>query len=245
MQESIIIKELKLKNTPISILVTDETPENALAFDSSITKGACSLAAIKEVLQGKTVYFSGASRGCPGLKSGFGFQDETKIPGGIEYFLSCGRGEGYPEGEKLKKTPEIAKQYFDSLPKQVMDAKYIVLKPLEPLKGDRPKLVVFLANPDQLSALITLFSYESSILDNVIAPMTSGCSSLIRLPLDELRKENPRAIIGLIDIWARPILGADIFALTVPYEAYLKMEENAKDCFLQTKTWDGIKNRLE
>lgn len=245
MQESILIKELKLKNTPISILITDETPENALEFDPSIMKGPCALAAIKEVLQGKTVYFSRASRGCPGLKSGLGFEDETKMPGGIEYFLSCGKGEGYPEGEKLKKTPEIAKQYFDSLPKKVMDSKYIVLKPVEQLNGDLPKLVVFLANPDQLSALITLFSYETSILDNVIAPMTSGCSSLIRLPLDELRKENPRAVIGLIDIWARPILGADIFAFTVPYEAYLKMEENAKDCFLQAKTWNGVKNRLE
>lgn len=80
---------------------------------------------------------------------------------------------------------------------------------------------------------------------HLYAPMTSGCSSLVKIPLSELNKETPRAVIGLVDIWARPLFGSDIFAITVPYESYLKMEENSKDCFLQAKTWDGVKRRLE
>jgi hypothetical protein len=240
-----ICKELKLKNPPIAVVITDTAPEDAVEFDPSTMKGICSLTALKEAIVGNTVYFSSNSKGCPGFKTGLGFEDGAKIPGGIEYFLSCGKGEGFPEGEKLKKTPEIAKEYYDRLPKNVMNSKYIVFKPVEKVGNEEPKLVIFLANPDQLSALISLFSYESYAMDDVIAPMTSGCSSLIKIPLNELKKENPRAVIGLVDIWARPLFGADIFAITVSFENYLKMEENSKDCFLQAKTWDGIKSRLE
>jgi len=243
--ETNICKELKLKNPPIAVLITEQLPADAIAFDPSVMKGACSLSGLKEATLGKTVFFSSESRGCPGLRNGLGFQDEVDMPGGVEYFLSCGRGKGYPSGEKLKKTPEIAKGYYDNLPKKVLDAKYVVFKPVESVKDEEPKLVIFLANPDQLSALVTLFTYETAELDNVISPMTSGCSSLVKLPLAEMKKEKPRAVIGLIDIWSRPVFGADTLALAVPYSEYLKMEENSKDCFFQAKTWDGVKSRLE
>jgi uncharacterized protein (DUF169 family) len=243
--ETNICNQLKLKNPPIAVILQSEVQEDGVEFDPSVMKGICSLSAFKEVMDGKTVYFSGNSRGCPGLKTGLGFEEGTKIPGGIEYFLSCGRGEGYPEGERLKKTPEIAKEYYEGLPRNVHDSRYITLKQVTQINEEEPSLVIFLANPDQLSALISLFSYETDVVDNVIAPMTSGCSSLIKLPLSEMKKDNPRAVIGLVDIWARPIFEPNTFAFTVAYDAYLKMEENSKDCFLQVKTWDGIKNRLE
>ncbi|HEY9059118.1 MAG TPA: DUF169 domain-containing protein [Pseudobacteroides sp.] len=208
-------------------------------------KGICSLPALKESLTGKAVCLSSESKGCPGMKAGLGFTDSPSIPGGIECFLSCGRGEGFPHGERLKKNPEIAKAYYEGLPKNVHNAKYIVFKPVEILNNEEPKLVVFLGNPDQISALISLFSYESSFVDNVITPMTSGCSSLVKIPLNELRRDKPRAVVGLVNIWARPVFEADAFAITVPYEDYLRMEENSRDCFFQAKTWEGVKNRLE
>lgn len=245
MLETNICRELKLKNPPIAVILTDTLLRDAVVFDPSVTKGICSLTALNEAALGNTICFNSNSRGCPGLKTGLGFENGAKIPGGIEYFLSCGKGKGFPEGEKLKKTPEIAKAYYDKQPKDVHNSKYLVFKPVEKISNECPKLVIFLANPDQLSALISLFSYESCTIDDVIAPMTSGCSSLVKIPLSELNKETPRAVIGLVDIWARPLFGSDIFAITVPYESYLKMEENSKDCFLQAKTWDGIKSRLE
>lgn len=242
--ESNISKELRFKNSPVAVIFSDVLPNDAVAFDPAAMKGICSLSALKEVMKGNSVYFSNESQGCPGMKSGLGFTDMPNIPGGIEYFLSCGRGEGFPPGEKLKKTPEIAKKYYDNLPKNVMNAKYIVFRPIDIIGPEEPKLIIFLANPDQLSALISLFTYESTSLDEVFSPMTSGCSSLIKLPLDESSKEKPRAVIGLIDIWARPIFDPDIFAFTVPYKSYIQMEENSKDCFFQAKTWDGVKSRL-
>ncbi|MCX7920544.1 MAG: DUF169 domain-containing protein [Clostridia bacterium] len=244
MQKSNLREELKLEYLPVSVILTDEEPENAVEYDPAKLGGPCTLSAVREAARGNAVYFCESSKGCPGSKPGLGFSDDTKIPGGIEYFLSCGRGEGYPEGEKLKKTPEAAKTYYDNLPKKVMNSKYILFKPVDQTDSDNAKLVIFLATPDQLSALITLFSYESGSTENVIMPMTSGCSSLVKLPLAELKKDNPRAVVGLVDIWARPLFESNIFALTVPFKSYLEMESNSKDCFLQAKTWDGVKKRL-
>lgn len=159
-----------------------------------------------------------------------------------DYLKSRRDGSGR---EKIKKTPEIAKAFYDGLPKQVIDTKYILLKPAEVTDAGIAKLVVCLVNPDQLSALIHLFCYESSLTDNVYIPMSSGCTSIFKLPFAELKKESPRAVVGLADIWARPPFKADQFAFTVPFEDYIKMLENSKDCFFQVKTWDGVKKRLK
>ncbi len=240
-----ICQELKLKNSPVAVVITDSVPEEAVEFVPSEMGGVCTLYGLKAAFEGKAVYFSGESHGCPGMKGGLGFAAHVDMPGGIEYFLSCGRGQGYPPGERLKLTPEIAKAFRESLPNELIEAKYLLFRPLEQLKKDeKPKLVIFLANPDQLSGLITLFQFEKGTYDDVTAPMVAGCSSVVQLPLNESGKENPKAMVGIVDVWARPIFGADIFAFTIPYEDYVKMEVNSKDCFLQAKTWAGMKSRL-
>lgn len=242
MWETNLAKELKFKYTPVAVALSDEPAENALEFDPATMGGGCSLTVLMEAAGGKNVYFGAQTGGCPGSKTGLGFTDESNIPGGIEYFLSCGRGEGYPEGERLKKTPEAALKYYKGMPKNVHDAKYVSFKPLE--ENDDPQLVIFLVKPDQLAALVTLYTYESGNPGSVIMPMTSGCSSLVKLPLDEMRKDEPRAVVGLVDIFARPLLDDDLFAFTVPYRAFLEMEENSRDCFFQARTWNGIRKRL-
>ncbi|MCX7746206.1 MAG: DUF169 domain-containing protein [Clostridia bacterium] len=110
-------KELKLKYSPISVILTDVLPENVEEFNPGKYNNFCSLTCVREAAKGYTIAMSAESKGCPGARSGMGFADETNMPGGIEYFLSCGRGEGFPEGERLKKTPEIAKAYYAGLPK--------------------------------------------------------------------------------------------------------------------------------
>lgn len=242
MQNTYLQEELKLKNPPISVILTDDLPDDAIEFNAAKIGGGCSLSALNEVAKGKSIFFSKDTKGCIGLKPGLGFEDAGSMPGGIEYFLSCGKGQGYPEGEKIKKNPEVARAFYYGLPKKVVDTKYILLKPAE--ETDKAKLVIFLANPDQLSALVHLFAYESASTDNVFMPMCSGCTSIFKLPLAELEKDNPRASVGLVDIWARPPFDADLFAFTVPFNAYLQMLENSKDCFLQVKTWAGVKKRL-
>jgi uncharacterized protein (DUF169 family) len=213
-------------------------------FKPSKEAHGCSLKALRDAGKGETVYLSIDTPGCPGMKAGMGFIDSPNIPGGIEYFLSCGKGEGFPKGERLKNAPEVAKAYYDGLPKGVMNNKYVVFKPLDETEAEKASLVTFLANPDQLSALVSLHAFRADSLDTAYMPMSSGCSTIVRLPLAEMKKDKPRAIIGLADIWARPLFDADILAFTVSYTDFEKMEQDAKDCFFQAETWDGVKNRL-
>ncbi len=244
MSNSILFQELKMKYLPVAIILTDDLPQEAVQLRPSKEAHGCSLTALRAAAKGETVYLSIETPGCPGMKSGMGFADSTNIPGGIEYFLSCGRGEGFPKGERLKKTPEVAKSYYDGLPKGVMDNKYIIFKPLEESDKDKASLVTFLVNPDQLSALVTLHSFETDSVDTAYMPMASGCSTIVKIPLAEMKKDNPRAIIGLVDIWARPLFDADILAFTVSHKEYERIESNAKDCFFQVETWEGVKERL-
>ncbi|WP_425448997.1 DUF169 domain-containing protein [Dethiothermospora halolimnae] len=244
MLNSKISKELKLQHNPVAIIFTDELPEKVKELKSSKESHGCSLSALRDAAKGETVYLNKETPGCNGMKAGMGFVDDIKIPGGREYFLSCGRGEGFPEGEKLKKTPEVAKSYYDGLPKEVMNNEYVIFKPLEGSDEDNISLVTFLVNPDQLSALITLHAYDTGSTDTAYMPMASGCSTIVKLPLAEMKKDNPRAIIGLADIWARPLFDGNILAFTVSYKQYKRMESYANDCFFQAKTWNGVKNRL-
>ena len=244
--ESFLCSELKL-GRPIAVILSDTMPEGAKPFTPGKSYSNCSLNALKLAQAGEAICFSPDSPGCPGMKFGLGFVDEIKTPGagGFEYFLSCGKGPGFPEGEKVKKTPETAIKFHATLPKKVHGSKYITFKPLTGNDLPIARLVVLLANPDQLSALIHLYSYESGAYDEVFAAMCSGCASIMRIPLAEVEKEAPRGVIGLVDIFTRPNFEPDLFALTVSIRKFMEMEENAKNCFLQAFVWSGVKKRLK
>lgn len=243
--DSVLCKELRL-SPPIAVILADELPPAARPFAPVQCPNHCSLHALKLAQAGESICFCRETPGCPGMKFGLGFVDEIRIPGGgkFEYFLSCGQGPGFPEGEKVKKNPGTAMAFYNGLPKQVHRSKYVMFQPLTDDSLARATLVVVLVNPDQLSALVHLYAYESGATDEVFAAMCSGCASILRIPLAELTKPSPRGVIGLIDIFARPNFGANLVALTVPARKFAEMEDNSKDCFFQARTWNGIKQRL-
>ena len=165
-------------------------------------KAGCTLRGLNKVLNdGETIVLSAKTTSCRGGNRGFGFDDELPpTPGGVGLFLSCGAGEGFPAGERIKATPEIGEQMLLNQPMNVLNGnEFIEIKPYE--DGDMLDLVSFLVNPDQLSALVTLFSYRSIDYDNVIAPMLSGCASIFRIPFGEIGREKPRAVIGNMDFF--------------------------------------------
>jgi len=244
--ESRISRELKLRYQPVAVMFTDNKPENAMQFMEG--RRGCVIAMLNAAAKGRTAVFDRKTAGCIGGEVGLGFGNAyPKFPGGIEYFLSTGRGEGYMPGEGYKKTPEFAQQFADNLPMTDIPYQYVVFKPLTEVDNEqeKPQLVVFYANADQLSALVVLANYNRPTSDNVIIPFGSGCQATCLLPYSEARRDTQRAVVGLIDITVRPMVDADILSFTVPFAMFKEMEDNIDGSFIEKHLWHKIRERIK
>jgi len=215
---------------------------------------------LRVAAMGKTAVFDRQTFGCQGGGTGIGFGNQyINFPGGIGHFLSTGNKEfaqtdmgsrivrnmpAIEHGEGYCKTPEIAYRIINDLPMMEVPTKYVVFKPIEVLaENEVPKVIVFLANPDQLSALIVMASYESKTNTNVIAPFGAGCHCIGIIPYRECEADNPKAVLGLYDISVRKIVDKDILSFTVPFEMFKKMENNITGSFLEKEVWMNVLER--
>lgn len=243
--DCILASKLKLHYAPVGILLSNEKPEGAVQFKEG-TWG-CVVAMFAAAAKGKTAVFDYQTTTCGGGRIGLGFCEEFEgPPGGIEYFLSTGKGEGYPEGEGYKKTPDLAKAFVNSLPKRKIPYDYVIFRPLGLIDPavEVPMLVSFLVNPDQLSALVVLANYDRSANDNVKIEFGAGCHSLFLFPYQEIDKPEPKAIVGVVDITARPYVDPDMLSFTVPWNMFLDMEDNIPGSFLEKKNWLKVRERI-
>jgi hypothetical protein len=64
-------------------------------------------------------------------------------------------------------------------------------------------------------------------------------------PFREAQSENPRAVLGLIDLSARlqvrKRLGAQVFSFAVPFGMWRRMEGNVDGSFLERPTWQALR----
>lgn len=242
--QSKIYEMLRLRYQPIAISFTDVRPDGAITLP--VDKWACVTAMVAAAMKGKTVALARENVTCFGGGVGmcFGNCYET-FPGGIEYFLSTGRGEGYRAGERYKKTPQLAKSFVDSLPITDMGKQYVVMRPLADVSEEESiDVVVMYATADQLSALVVLANYDREGRDNVVMPFAAGCQSVCLLPYDEGKKPLPRAVVGMTDISARPLIDRDLLSFAVPYSRYLELEHNVDECFFGAEAWQRVAPRL-
>jgi len=256
--KSKIAEAVSLRYSPVAIVFTGEKTEGALQFKEG--RWGCVVAMLGAAAKGRTAVFDRKTYGCIGGGTGLGFGNTyVNFPGGIEYFLSTGNKEfcesemgkhvvrnmpALSHGEAYKKTPELAKSFVDSLPCYDVPTEYVVFKPLEELSpGEKPEVVVFLATPDQISALVVLANYARHGGDNVIAPFSAGCHSIFIIPFNERNSENPRGVIGLTDVSARKHVDKDILSFSVPYKMFLEMEGNVEESFLTRDEWLKVRKR--
>jgi uncharacterized protein (DUF169 family) len=232
---------LGLQESPLGIYYTNDEPEGITPKTGT---HVCMIGLLKKARNnGKTVYFDKNHFGCPGGAYYMGFL-ELPMPN-IEQFLSCGI-PGQMEGERYIKTPELAKKYIEKVKPRPAPANYCVLKPIEQFQRDeRPEIVVFFASPDTLSGLFTLTNYALERTDGVYTPFGSGCSTLLTHPLKEAGKEGPRAVLGMFDVSARPMVEKDVLTLSMPYAVFLKLVENVSGSFLQTESWKKVSQRIQ
>ena len=233
--QSEIAKRLKLRYSPIAILFTGEKPQGALEFKEG--SWGCVAAMLTAAAKGRRAVFSRTTFGCEGGGIGLGLLHEYTE--GMEYFLSTGK-------EGFKKTPELAKAWMDSVPSVDIAEQYVVFKSLTEVDAahEEPKVVVFYANPDQLTALIVLANYGRPGHDSVIAPFGAGCQTACLFPWAEADQECPRAVIGMTDISVRPRIDADLLSFSVPFVMFKEMESNVPGSFLDKHEWKQIAERI-
>ena len=231
---------LGLKESPLGIYYTNEEPEGVTPKEGL---SGCMIGLLQNARKkGETVYFDKEHFGCPGGAYYMGFR-EMPMPN-IEYFLSCGI-PGQMEGERYVKTPETARDYLGKMKPRPAPASYCVFQPVESFQSEEsPEVVVFFAPPDILSGLFTLTNYSLECFNAVTAPFGSGCSSILTHPLREAEKDEPRAVLGMFDVSARPMVEKDTLTLAMSYPIFLKLLKNIQESFLGTESWKKVLGRI-
>ncbi|MCX9012632.1 MAG: DUF169 domain-containing protein [Candidatus Methanoperedens sp.] len=226
---------------PITFYYTGEEGHTELVKPGSVPR--CVIGALSNVRKGKSLCFDIESVGCFGGKRYLGFAE--KIRPNFEYFLSCGI-PGELEGERYKKSPELVRELVKNSPAFKAPAQYVVFKRWDKLEeSDNPEVVIFFAEPDVLSGVFTLASFDEALPNGVIAPMGSGCSTVIQYPYLEKDSEHPRGVLGMFDISARPYVPANVITLAVPMKKFAAMIENMEESFLITGSWNAVQKRIK
>jgi len=225
---------------PICYFYTDQVREEDLK--ETVNLDRCLIGNLKRVQEGYPFVYDAHTPGCSGGKRYSGFS--KKLRPNFEYFLSCGI-PGELEGERYKKSPQLVEEYLKSHPAFDAPGKYLVFKRLDKLTEDeKPFAAIFFAKPDVLSGLFTLANYDRSDPYGVIAPMGAGCASIINYPYEEAQSENPRCILGMFDVSARPHVPEGKLTFTIPVQRFEQMVLNMDESFLITKSWDMVRKRL-
>ncbi|MBN1376689.1 MAG: DUF169 domain-containing protein [Dehalococcoidia bacterium] len=135
---------------------------------------------------------------------------------------------------------------LEFMPAIDLPCKYLIFKPLHEVDiyKEHPELIIFLTNPDQLSALVVLANYSRSNNHSVAITGGSACISICLYPFNESKAAEPRAVIVLTDITVRHYLEPDILSFTVPYKMYLQMEADATGSFLTKQPWKELQKRI-
>lgn len=242
--ESYLVKKLSLHYESVAVLLSNEKPEEAL--QSKEGKWSCIIPLFIAAAKGKTSVFERKTTNCPGGKAGLGFGQFPNYPDGIEYFLTVGK-EGKFQGEGYIKNSELGEDFVKCLPITDIPYKYVIFKPLSQvdITKEKPEIIVFYVNTNQLSALTVLANYYREGNENVMIPFASGCQSIFLLPYAETQKENPRAVVGLTDITVRPMLETDMLSFSVPYKMFLDMEKSVEGSFLEKHLWYRVVEKME
>ncbi len=227
---------------PITFNYTDKPVNAEIVKPGSVPD--CIIGALVKVHRGQSLAFDVNAVGCPGGKRYLGFAEEL-MPD-FEYFLSCGI-PGKMEGERYKKSPEMVKEFLQKhSPIIKAPAKYVVFKRWDKLDAnDSPDVVIFYAEPDVLSGLFTLASFDEAEQNMIITPFGSGCASVVQYPFIEAKSAHPRAVIGMFDVSARPFIDKTALAFSVPMSKFKRMVDNMEESFLITPSWAKIQKRIK
>ncbi len=269
--KSVTAEKLGLTYEPVAILWSNTKPEGALQIKPH--GQTCIMPFFAQVAtKGKTAVFDRESYGCPGARAGLGFGNgyyDAFGGAGVDFMSTffvkgakssmdpaayCAIVNHIPErerekfihGERLHKDTGKAKRFMTAdLPITDITEKYVIFTPLgKVMSGELPVVVVFVADPLQITGLVTLVGAVREGTDPVRVPPMAACQQIGAFVYDEAKKEHPRAVLGYTDLAARANVGKIIpehmFTFAVPFSLFLEMEEEAKDGVFDGPIWKGL-----
>lgn len=225
---------------PLAYFYTDQVSDEDL--QQSANDHRCLIGNLDRVRQGFPFVYHARMTGCAGGKRYTGFSQ--KLRPDFDYFLSCGI-PGRVTGERYKKSPELVGPYLQSCPPFEAPGQYLVFKRWDKLRPEeRPLAVIFLAGADVLAGLFTLANFDLAEANGVIAPFGAGCASIVEYPYLEANKANPKCILGMFDVTARPMMAARHLTFAVPMNRFEQMVSHMDESFLITESWEAVRKRL-
>jgi uncharacterized protein (DUF169 family) len=269
--KSITAEKLRLEYEPVAILWSNTKPDGALQIKPH--GQTCIMPYFAQVAtKGRTAVFDRESYGCPGARAGLGFGNgyyDAFGGAGVDFMSAffvkgaessrnpeayCATVQHIPErerakflhGERLHKDTEKAKRFMTAdLPITDIAEKYVIFTPLGKVNpGKHPVVVVFLADPLQITGLVTLVGAVREGTDPVRVPPMAACQQIGAFVYDEAKKDHPRAVLGYTDLAARANVGKTIpekmFTFAVPFSLYRRMEAEAKDGVFDGPIWKGL-----
>lgn len=264
--ESIIAQKLNPALHPVVLLKSDLKPEKALQPKSGKYLCIMSLFA-QSVAKGKTVVFDRETYACPGACAGLGFGTAyDKALGGYDTF-SAFFSKGIEDAEDPEKYREFAEKMPAHITKKLIQGErfhcnrekalkwiseelplfdfpetYRIIKPLSELQeGETPLSVIFTVNPMHLTTLITLNGAINEGINETVTPQGAACQMIGNYVFNEAKKENPKAVMGLLDLAARHnvknVLPEDVLTYAMPWEVFLEMEKEAETGIFESPLW--------
>jgi hypothetical protein len=202
----------------------------------------CLIGQLNHARNGETLCVDKDSIGCPGGRRYLGFSADV-MPD-FEYFLSCGI-PGKLEGERYKKSPGIVLEAMKRTSFLEAPARHAVFKRWDTLdERDEPDVVIFFATGDVLSGLFTLSNFDEIDPNAVIAPFGAGCATITQYPYLEKDRDQPRSVMGMLDVSARPFVPGSVVSFATPMTKFARMIDNMEESFLITGSWDKVRRRI-
>jgi hypothetical protein len=190
----------------------------------------CVFCFYKDWLAGETLHLTKERYGCGGAASSL-WGVQTRSRKDFIKFLA--------EDEGLKASKALMEKWIDARRAYKAENQHLFIGPLKEKAWGYARTVVFLANPDQLSALAIGAQYHSAPDDPppVIAPFGSGCSQLV--PFKDL--SIAQASIGSTDIAMRQHIPPDVLIFAVTRSMFERLCELDERSFLYKPFLERLK----
>lgn len=226
---------LQLKNHPVAIYRAASIPEGAKLPDNT-----CGITLLTRCArEGGMFSVDSKQKMCSGTVSGFGFgglKDRrntacsiSEMPEGMSGDC-CGT-----EGQAYFRNPEIALRQLDSVKDYGDGSDAIVFQDLDSAEEEkRPvEVVVFLVDAVRISVLMQLASYSKETPGPaVVMPYGYSCQQIYAIPRAEGESGDPRAVLGMTEMYSRRFVGNDCMSFAVPYRLYQRMVSDIDGSFL-------------